>query len=44
MNDFEFDSSIPITSINLHTKNIDKLISEDDITIENVQAKTTKKF
>lgn len=44
MNDFEFDSSIPITSINLHTKNIDKLISEDDITIENVQARTTKKF
>lgn len=44
MSNLNFDSETPITSINLHTKNIDKLISEDDITIENVQARTTKKF
>lgn len=44
MNDFEFDSSIPILSIDLNKKNIDKLISENDITFENTQIRTSKRY
>ena len=41
---FNFDSETPITSINLHAKNIDKFISEDDITSGNISTRTIKKF
>lgn len=44
MNDFEFDSSIPILSINLNKKNIDKLINENDITFENTQIRASKRY
>lgn len=44
MKDFDLNSSSPIISINLHKKNLDKLIDENDITFSNTQTKNSRKY
>lgn len=44
INDFTLNQTNPISSINLHKKNIDKIVNEYDITFENTQERDSKKF
>jgi len=44
MDDFSFDQTNPIVSINLHKKNIDKTISGYDIRFQNTHSRNSKKF
>lgn len=44
MKDFDLNSSRPIIAINLHKKNLDKLIDENDITLSNTKTKNSRKY
>lgn len=44
MSDLVLNSSIPIIAINLHNKKIDSLLSEDDITFENTEIRTSRRY
>ena len=44
LDDFDLNSASPIMAINLHKKNLDKLIDENDITLSNFTTREAKKF
>lgn len=44
MKDFDLNASSPLLSINLHNKNIEKLINEKEIILSNVPTRASKKF